>query len=118
DPNASRGVTHYDEPIEHTAIRDNAPGYVEIWSPLSPTIVEEKDDWTEAIDHASAPAVRLAEVIAGKIEGWLASNEVLEGKKRKLKAGDILVLVRKRDRFVHALSRALKNRMIAVAGAD
>lgn len=118
DPDARRGVTHYDEPIEHTAIRDNAPGYVEVWSPLNSTAVEEKDDWTEAIDHASAPAARLAEVIAGKIEGWLTSNEMLEGKNRKLKAGDILVLVRKRDRFVHALSRALKNRTIAVAGAD
>ena len=29
-----------------------------------------------------------------------------------------MVLVRKRDRFVHALSRSLKNRDIAVAGAD
>ena len=30
----------------------------------------------------------------------------------------MLVLVRKRDRFIHALSRSLKNRDIAVAGAD
>src|SRR5690606_37474039 len=32
--------------------------------------------------------------------------------------GDIMVLVRKRDSFIHALSRALKNRRIDVAGAD
>lgn len=117
-PEVRRGVTHYDEPIAHRAIRENAPGYVEVWSPLSLITVDEPDDWTQAIDHASAPAVRLAEVIADRIEGWLRSGDMLEGKQRKLRAGDIMVLVRKRDRFVHALSRALKNRNIAVAGAD
>jgi double-strand break repair helicase AddA, alphaproteobacterial type len=113
-----RGLTRYDEPIEHMAIRENAPGYVEVWSPLSPLTVEEPDDWTQAIDHASAPAARMAEVIAGKIDGWLKSGEMLEGQGRRLTPGDILILVRKRDRFVHALSRSLKNRGVAVAGAD
>lgn len=117
-PDAKRGVTQYDEPIKHEAIRENAPGYVEVWSPLSPITVEEPDDWTQAIDHASAPAARLAEVIADRIAKWLDCGEMLEGKQRALRAGDIMVLVRKRDRFVHALSRALKNRNIAVAGAD
>ena len=117
-PEARKGVTHYDEPIEHKAIRENAPGYVEVWSPLSPITVEEPDDWTQPIDHASAPAARLAEVIAARIKHWLDTGDVLEGKHRKLRAGDIMVLVRKRDRFVHALSRALKNRDIAVSGAD
>ena len=115
---ARRGLTRDEEPIEHKAIRDNAPGYVEVWSPLRPEIIEEPDDWTQAIDHASAPAAKLAEVIAGKIEHWLKSGEVLEGKGRRLRPGDIMVLVRKRDRFVHALSRSLKNRRISVAGAD
>jgi ATP-dependent helicase/nuclease subunit A len=115
---ARRGLTRDDEPIEHKAIRENAPGYVEVWSPLSPEIVEEPDDWTQAVDHASAPAARLAEVIAGRIETWLRNGEVLEGKGRRLRPGDIMVLVRKRDRFVHALSRSLKNRQISVAGAD
>ncbi|WP_309086145.1 double-strand break repair helicase AddA [Chelativorans sp.] len=115
---ARRGLTRDPEPIEHKAIRENAPGYVEVWSPLSPDIVEEPDDWTQAVDHASAPAARLAEVIAARIQGWLKNGEVLEGKARHLRPGDIMVLVRKRDRFVHALSRSLKNRRISVAGAD
>src|SRR5690606_8783410 len=43
---------------------------------------------------------------------------MLEGKRRPLKAGDVVVLVRKRDRFVHALLRSLKEKGIPVAGAD
>ncbi|KAG1651469.1 ATP-dependent helicase/nuclease subunit A [Nymphon striatum] len=37
---------------------------------------------------------------------------------KPINAGDVLVLVRKRDAFVHALSRALKNLQVPVAGAD
>ncbi len=113
-----QGLTRDPEPIEHKAIRQDAPGYVEVWSPIAPEVVEEPDDWTEAIDHASAPAVRLAETIAETVEGWIRGGEVIEGTGKRLTAGDVLVLVRKRDRFVHALSRSLKNRHIDVAGAD
>ncbi|WP_048647197.1 double-strand break repair helicase AddA [Nitratireductor soli] len=112
------GLTRDEEPVEHKPIRDNAPGYVEVWSPIAPEVVEEPDDWTEAIDHASAPAVRLAETIAATVEGWIRGGEIIEGTGKRLTAGDVLVLVRKRDRFVHALSRSLKNRHIDVAGAD
>src|SRR5690606_33430232 len=68
----------------------------------------------------SAPAVRLAESIADTIAGWVRNGDLLEGKGRPIRPGDIMVLVRKRDRFVHALSRALKQpeRQIPVAGAD
>lgn len=115
---ARRGLTRDPEPLEHKAVRDNAPGYVELWQSLTPQTVEEPDDWTQAVDHTSAPAARLAELMADRICQWLKDGEVLEGKKRRLKPGDILVLVRKRDRFVHALSRSLKERNVSVAGAD
>src|SRR6185369_6051406 len=52
------------------------------------------------------------------IQAWLGSGELIEGKGRRLGPGDVLVLVRKRDRFIHALSRGLKDLHIAVAGAD
>ena len=113
-----QGLTRDPEPIVHEGIRDAEPGYVELWSSLGPVEAEEPDDWTEAIDHASAPAARLAETIAATIAGWIASGEVLEGRGRRVAPGDVMVLVRKRDSFVHALSRALKNRGVPVAGAD
>lgn len=118
DPGVRRGISHDPDPLDHKAIRNDAPGYVEVWPSLGADAVEEPDDWTLPVNHASAPAVRVAEHVAATIQAWLKDREIIEGKGRRLRAGDILVLVRKRDRFVHALSRALKDRDIPVAGAD
>src|SRR5690606_37355194 len=95
---ARRGLNRDDEEISHAAIRAGAPGYVELWSSLGPIEVEEPDDWTKAIDHASAPAARLADIIAERIWDWLRCGEYIEGKGRRLRPGDVMVLVRKRDR--------------------
>ena len=120
---ARRGLTRDVEAIDHPTVRELDPGHVEVWPLIPPEAVEQPDDWSEAIDHASAPAVKLAEHIAATVRGWIDGGTVLEGRQvdgapRRLRAGDVLVLVRKRDRFVHALSRALKNARVAVAGAD
>ncbi len=67
---------------------------------------------------ASAPAVQVAENVARTIQSWIASGDRIEGTGKAVSPGDVLVLVRKRDRFVHALTRSLKLRRIDVAGAD
>lgn len=118
DPLVRRGISHDPDPLSHKAIRTDAPGYVEVWPSVGADIVDEPDDWTQAIDHAHAPAVRVAENVAATIAGWIGTSEVIEGSGKRLRPGDVLVLVRKRDRFVHALTRALKRRDIPVAGAD
>jgi len=118
DPDVRRGISHDTDPLDHKAIRDDAPGYVEVWPSIGADAVDEPDDWTLPVNHLRAPAVQLAEHIASTIERWLASGDSIEGKGRPIRAGDILVLVRKRDRFVHALSRSLKEKKIPMAGAD
>jgi ATP-dependent helicase/nuclease subunit A len=115
---ARRGITHDPDPVRHDAIRFDAPGYVEIWPSVGADTVVEPDDWTEAVDHAQAPAVQVAEAVAATIKHWLDAGEVIEGTGKRLTPGDVMVLVRKRDRFVHALSRSLKEKRIPVAGAD
>ncbi|RWB01177.1 double-strand break repair helicase AddA [Mesorhizobium sp.] len=118
DPLVRRGISHDPDPLTHKAIRSDAPGYVEVWPSIGADVIDEPDDWTQAVDHAHAPAVRIAENVAATIAGWIGAGEVIEGRGKKLRPGDVLVLVRKRDRFVHALTRALKRRDIPVAGAD
>lgn len=118
DPLVRRGISHDPDPLTHKAIRSDAPGYVEVWPSIGADVVDEPDDWTQAVDHAHAPAVRIAENVAATIAGWIGAGEVIESRGKKLRPGDVLVLVRKRDRFVHALTRALKRRDIPVAGAD
>lgn len=104
--------------ITHEAIRAGAPGYVELWPSVGAISIDEPEDWREPVDHASAPAVRVAENVAATIQRWLTDGEIIQGTGKRIAPGDIMVLVRKRDRFVHALSRSLKQRGIAVAGAD
>ena len=64
------------------------------------------------------PSVRLAKTIAAQIESWLSQKEILESKNRPIRAGDILILVRRRSSFVIQLVRELKVRRIPVAGVD
>lgn len=104
--------------VAHTALRHDEPGYVEVWDSIGTQQVEEPEDWRKPVDHAAAPAVRLAGQVAATIALWLKRNEIIEGKGTRLQPGDVLVLVRKRDSFVHALSRSLKELGIPVAGAD
>lgn len=117
-PETRKGLTRDIEEIRHSAIRTDEPGQVEVWPSLAPQDVEAPDDWTQAIDHTSAPAAKLAELIARTVAGWLAKGEMIPGRNRRMTAGDVMVLVRKRGNFVHALSRELKNRHVPVAGAD
>ena len=117
-PEAKRGLTRDRDPILHEAIRAGAPGYVELWPSIGATAVTEPEDWRLPVDHTAAPAVLAAEHVAGTIKRWLDAGDIIEGTGKRIAPGDIMVLVRKRDRFVHALSRSLKNREIAVAGAD
>jgi len=113
DPGVRNGLTRDPETIEHKAIRAGAPGSVEVWPTVGAEQVTEPDDWATPVDEASAPAVRVAERVADAIAGMTRA-----GSSESIKPGEILVLVRKRDRFVQALSRSLKDRGVPVAGAD
>ncbi|PRD44501.1 double-strand break repair helicase AddA [Phyllobacterium phragmitis] len=117
-PEAYRGLGLEPGPTQHDAIRRDAPGEVEIWDMLTPQAVEEPEDWRLAVDHLAAPAVRLAKQIAATIRHWIDKGEIIPGQRRKLEPRDIMVLVRKRDQFMPALSRELKQCGVPVAGAD
>ncbi len=105
--------------IRHMVKRLGQAGLVELW-PLEPyEEVPAADVWSaeeEAV--AVPPAVRLANRIADAIKGWLERKEILASEGRPITAGDILILVRKRQPFAAPMVAALKARDIPVAGAD
>jgi ATP-dependent helicase/nuclease subunit A len=117
-----RGLTSGDEAIEHTAYRAREPGRVDVWEMIGKQAADDDEDWKKPFDHTpeSAPPAVLAQRVAATIRRWLDEGESIgdKGRCRALTAGDILVLVRKRDGFVAALTRALKRVDVPVAGAD
>ena len=120
-PGALRGL---DDPVAtvHTAVRQKAPGLVEIWPLLEPEKAPELEGWDAPFDTTSetSPRVALARRIAKCVGAWIGRGvRVGDGARRHaVTPGDILVLVRQRGPLFEAVIRALKNAGIAVAGAD
>ncbi|QBK29374.1 double-strand break repair helicase AddA [Roseitalea porphyridii] len=112
------GLTREGLPTRHVSLRAGVPGRVEVWDRVAKPKTEREEDWTAPVDAIEEPALIVATRIAQTIRGWLDTGETIEATSAPIAAGDILVLVRSRDSFVGALSRALKDRGVPVAGAD
>jgi ATP-dependent helicase/nuclease subunit A len=113
--------------LVHDPVRVGQAGVVELWPAAEPRERDAPAPWEppQARHGAAAPRTRLAKLIARRIwrwtraeagardpEAWLAS------KGRRLRPGDILVLVRRRNDFVEELVRELKQYDVPVAGVD
>jgi ATP-dependent helicase/nuclease subunit A len=113
---AADGVALDGAAIRHIAARVGQAGRVELWPPCPASAeVEEDDDTGRRVVESRT---RLARAIAATIDGWLKTGERLVARERPVRAGDIMVLVRRRNEFVGDLLRALKERNVPVAGAD
>ena len=121
DADSRRGLGH-DDAIVHETARRRQPGSVDVWEMIRKEPALEREDWTAPFDAIAemAPPARLARRVAATLKDWIGRRTIVEdGKARPIRPGDVLVLVRKRDAFVHALTRELKQRAdIPVAGAD
>ena len=124
---AWRGVAAAGEPPpKHHAIRRDWKGLVELWPPIAPSPAPEPEDWRMPLDEPSQddPAVTLARRIAEVIKDWLSAHsreriiDASTGELRRIRASDVLILVRKRNAFFEAMIRALKAARAPVAGAD
>lgn len=118
---ARDGVTgDFAHEIHHIAQRRGMAGRVELW-PLTPSGESDSDSaWDEPGAHEGLPPAeeRLARIVAATIAGWIRDREPLPSRGRAVRAGDILVLVRRRTEFVHTLVRSLKAYGVPVAGID
>ncbi len=120
DPEAARGVADAGS-LRHVVNRAGVAGRVELW-PLAeaPSEDDDTDLWDAPHTNRGQRSSRqiLADTLAVTIKRWLSARRELPSQGRPLAAGDILVLVRKRDAFCAALVNALKSRGVPVAGLD
>jgi ATP-dependent helicase/nuclease subunit A len=108
------------ETIAHRPWRRHHGGRVEMWPPVAPEADAPPTPWAPPVEPsgASEPQGRLARVTAARIAGWIRDGEMLEARGRPIRAGDVMVLVRRRTAFVIELVRALKALDVPVAGVD
>jgi len=113
------GIAAEDEDITHLAHRQGQAGRVELWPPVEPRAADENAAWKPPVERirGDSPRTRLARLMARRISRMIA-GETLESQGRPVRAGDVLVLVRRRGGFVDDLVRELKSRKVEVAGAD
>jgi len=117
---ARDGVVLGGSEIRHITARGGHAGLVELWPPALPQTEEPPDPGELPITRhrITEPRTRLALAIAARIRRWLDDGEMLQARGRPVHPGDVMVLVRRRNQFIGELLRALKQRDIAVAGAD
>lgn len=121
DEGARRGLGNQDgDVLRHEAARAGVGGLVELWETEAPQPEPEPEPWEPPITQRGLddPEARLAARIAGQIGHWLDSGETMESTGQPIKPGDVLILVRRRNRFFSAMVKELKRRHIRVAGMD
>ncbi|NND50102.1 MAG: UvrD-helicase domain-containing protein, partial [Rhizobiales bacterium] len=106
-------------PPRHEAVRPVC-GRVEIWPTVEPDEDDKPDPWTVPLDYVGPgdPKMKLARTIAIEIDSWLQTGRRIESLGRPIRPGDIMILVRRRNAFVDAVVRELKQRAVPVAGVD
>jgi ATP-dependent helicase/nuclease subunit A len=104
----------------HEPAREGQAGLVELWPPAEPLDPAPAEPWDLPTERrpGDSPRGRLARLVAARIDAMIRSGEPLESRGRTVRAGDILVLVRRRDALVEELVRELKQRGVPVAGVD
>ena len=119
DGAARQGVVPEGERLQHLADRQGHAGSVELWPLLRPAETPAPEPWQVPLEPervASAEAL-MAETLAARIDHMIR-HERLPARGRGVRAGDVLVLLRKQANvaLVPLLVRALKARQVPVAG--
>jgi ATP-dependent helicase/nuclease subunit A len=118
-PNEARaGLTSDGAALRHSPLRATAKGRVELWQTAKPSNEPEPDYWHPIdVESESSPVVRLAAQLARQIEQWIGKVK-LPGHEDAIRAGDIMILLPRREPFGSEIIRQLKERRVPVAGAD
>lgn len=119
-PVAKQGVGDDGADVLHSPFRVGQAGRIELWPAVEPQERAPEDPWTPPtrIVRLGDPEIRLARVIAGRIRHAIDEKETLTSRGRPVRAGDFMILVRRRTAFVDEVVKALKERNVPVAGVD
>lgn len=115
-------ISKLNNQIKHNKIREGI-GLIELW-PLIDANNKEKQSWSInfSLDEETKKQELLAKYITSKIEELLKSNRAIvdrEGRKRKIKYEDIMVLVKNRNKiFLSYLIKDLNRKNIPNSGLD
>ncbi|MEJ1995431.1 MAG: double-strand break repair helicase AddA [Limibacillus sp.] len=127
-PEKHKGVVFDEDWQEHAAFRKGDAGSVDLWQTIDPEEEKEQHNlWEPARQQfeAEKPRRTLAAVLAERI--WRMTSDPagaqdpesqLRSQERRLRPGDIMVLVRRRNAFVTELVRELKALEVPVTGVD
>lgn len=118
----------FDKQTQHRAFKEALPGRVDVWPVVEKAEAEDDRPWTDPLDRKSAQhhTVILAERIARRIkelttgEHYIPDDGVAQGTfvKRRIQAGDFLILVQRRSALFSEIIRACKVAGLPIAGAD
>ena len=106
----------------HFALEDAGPSLIELWELAEADGKQDIEGWRAPFDGiaVTSPEVKLAKRIQAEIKSLVESCTMTghAGERRRLRYGDMLVLVRRRGNAFDAVIQALKHANIPVAGAD
>ena len=118
----------FDRDTTHRAFKDTLPGRVDLWPHVEPVKDEDNRVWSDPIDQPSAQhhTVILADQIAQQIKTLTEEEHYIPDEhpnektliKRRIKAGDFLILVQRRSPLFAEIIRACKAADLPIAGAD
>lgn len=116
---AKDGVLLENETANHLLNRKNDAGLVEIWPVEETKKTDRPNPWKPPVEREENESAmkRLVDKIADKIQSMIGRDD-LPSQNRKVKAGDILILLQKRTTLMNELVRALRKRQVPVAGLD
>jgi ATP-dependent helicase/nuclease subunit A len=96
---------------QHESLEDAGPSLIDLWELEQPDERPSIEGWDAPFDKRSETSP-IKELIAAKTE----TGPI--GKRRRLRFGDMLILVRRRGSAFNSIIQALKHAGIPVAGAD
>lgn len=106
--------------VKHTAFLQGHAGRIDIWPLYKTPKKDAPQPWEMPVEVKQAydAQAALAARIAAQIKKWIDNGEILPSKNRPINAGDVMILVRRRNALVEHLVRAMKDLNIPVSGVD